>query len=90
MASVALAAPQGVYDNLQTCSTVYKSGMMVESTIPVFFCNILLVHLGHGMDLFAKFNGFRKLSAKTQCFVCFSGSIFENQFCSGSLLVGSS
>jgi hypothetical protein len=93
MASVALAGqpgPQRVVDNLQTCPTVYKSGMLVLSTIsiPEFFCNILSLQLGHGMGLsrhgdirmilhliiFAKHNGFRESFSNTECFVCFSGS----------------
>ncbi len=49
MVSVALAGPLRVNDNLQTCPTVYKSGTLVLVTIPAFFCNILWLHLGHGM-----------------------------------------
>ena len=49
MASVALAGPPRVNDNLQTCPTVYKSGTLVLVTIPAFFCNISSLRLGHGM-----------------------------------------
>ena len=49
MASVALADPPRVNDNLQTCPTVYKSGTLVLVTIPAFFCNISSLCLGHGM-----------------------------------------
>ncbi len=51
MASVALAGPLRVNDNLQTCPTVYKSGTRVLSIIPAFFCNIWSLCLGHVMGL---------------------------------------
>ena len=49
MASVALAGPPRVNDNLQTGPTVYKSGTLGQSTIRAFFCNISSLHLGHWM-----------------------------------------
>jgi hypothetical protein len=51
MASVALAGPLRVNDNLQTCPTVYKSGMLLLVTITAFFCNISWMSLGHTMGL---------------------------------------
>jgi hypothetical protein len=51
MASVALADPPRVNDKLQTCPTVYNSGTLVESTLPVFFCIIPDASLDHGVGL---------------------------------------
>jgi hypothetical protein len=43
------AALPRVNDEIQTCPTVCKSGTLVQSTIPAFFCNISSLHLGHWM-----------------------------------------
>ncbi len=50
MASVALAGPPRVNDNLQTCSTVYKSGTLVEAPRE-FFCQTPDASLDHWLGL---------------------------------------
>ena len=91
MASVALAGPPRVDDNLQTGPTVYKSGTLVESTLPAFFCQTPDASLNHWLGLsrdisdpttprFAKRNGFRESFSNTQCLVCISGSVLEISF----------
>jgi hypothetical protein len=94
MASVALAGPPRVNDNLQTCPTVYKSGTLVESSPLAFFCQTPDSSLDHGVGLsrdipdpathqFAKLNGFRESFSNTQCLPVLGvllGTRFGNQF----------
>ncbi len=87
MESVALAGPPRVFDNLQTCPTVYKSGALIESTLPAFFCQTPDASLDHGpltwyfdpaKHHFAIRNGFRELFSNKQCLVCISDSFWES------------
>ena len=88
MASVALAGPPRVNDNLQTCPTVYKSGTLVQCTGQAFFCQTPDASLNHGVGLsrdtsdpathhFAKRNGSRDSFSNMQCLVCISGRVLE-------------
>ena len=87
MASVALAGRPRVNDNLQTRPTVYKSGTLVESTLPAFFCQTPDASLNHWLGLsshfifphhFAKRNGSRKPFSNTQCLVCISDAFWKS------------
>ncbi len=94
IALVALAGPRKVNDNLQTCPTVYQSGScgtLVESTLPVYFCNILLLHLGHRIGcslniwispsiILQNATGSEIVFSSTQCCVSFSGCFLEISF----------
>ena len=89
MASVALAGPPRVDDNLQTGPTVYKSGTLVESTLPAFFCQTPDASLNHGLGLsrdisdptthrFAKRNGYRESFSNTEFLVCVSDAFWKS------------
>jgi hypothetical protein len=49
MASVPLAGRPRVHDKLQTCTTVYKSGTLVELAPLAFFCQTPDASLDHGV-----------------------------------------
>ena len=89
MASVALAGPPRVNDNLQTGPTVYKSGTLVEAPLRAFFCQSpdasLNPWLGLSRDIsdpttprFAKRNRFRESFSNTQCLVCISDAFWKS------------